>query len=610
MRQGLALVRGAFLVAACVAAPVGGTAVAHALTLPGLSVSLGDTHVSLGGQTSAASVSVAGAVSLTVPNVTTPSASQQAGPLPTPPALPDPVGPAANDLTNTGNNTVNGVVPPSGGGSGGGSGNSGNGGSSSGNSGSSGSGSSGGGGSGSGEGTPRASGGGRTPGATGGGTRASTPRARTRARRAARGGGGGAGAGGGAAGTRLASRVTGKANAASGGGSSTKADGGSPGPVATVINRIEQVIPGPVWALIGLLALLAAGFALRSRLVTRRADRLERQREELLGDVGLLQRALLPDVPVGLRGIDVSVAYRPAEGPAAGGDFYDVFELDEDRTAIIVGDVCGHGRQALAVTALMRYTLRAYLGAGFEPRVALQVAGRTIDGDPDGELTTVVLAIYDARAGTLAYACAGHEPPIVLGAGAHDPVTVSSSPPLGGWMATGHRQTTVPLPPGSAACFFTDGLVEARLGEKMMGRGRLTELVTQLAPGEGAQLLLKRLAAAADRAPDDMAACLVRAREDAVDALGVRLEELETDAAELEGDRVLTFLTACGIPEESAKETVEAARAKAAEFGGVLLRVHASGKGGRVEILPSSVPALPVPTLAADARRRALRISA
>jgi serine phosphatase RsbU (regulator of sigma subunit) len=390
-----------------------------------------------------------------------------------------------------------------------------------------------------------------------------------------------------------------------------KDGGGSSNPVAQVINRIEQVIPGPLWALIGLLGLLAGGFALRSRLVSRRAQRLERQRQELLGDVGLLQRALLPDVPEDLSGIDVSVAYRPAEGPAAGGDFYDVFELDEHRTAIIVGDVCGHGRQALAVTALMRYTLRAYLGAGFEPRVALQVAGRTIEGDPDGELTTVVLAVYDASAGTLTYACAGHEPPIVLGPAAHEPVTVSSAPPLGGFMATGHRQTTVPLPPGAAACFFTDGLVEARLGEKMMGRARLTELVTELAPGEGAQLLLDRLAAAADRAPDDMAACLVRARDDAFDAGVVRVEELETDAEELEGDRVLLFLLACGIPERSAEETLAAARVKGSEFGGALLRVHVSGKGGRVEILPTQVASLPVPSLAADARRRAeLQISA
>jgi serine phosphatase RsbU (regulator of sigma subunit) len=583
MRQGKALVRGALVATACVAVPVLGPAAAHAITLPGVSVSLGDTHISVGGPASTASVSVGGAT------VTVPSVTQQPGPLPDPPALPAPVGPIVHDVTNTGNDAIHQVTPPTPGSSGSGntpagSNSGGGGGAPSGNSGS-----------GSGGNAPRANRGGSTPGSTGGRPTGATPRARARARaRAAR--------------RRAAAnpRATGPTRGTPAANTTgTKKSDGGPSTVEKVINRIERVIPGPVWALIGLLALLAGGFALRSRLVSRRAARLERQREELLGDVGLLQRALLPDVPSGLSGIDVSVAYRPAEGPAAGGDFYDVFELDDDRTAIIVGDVCGHGRQALAVTALMRYTLRAYLGAGFEPRVALQVAGRTIDGDPDGELTTVVLAVYDAAAGTLTYACAGHEPPIVLGPGAHDPVTVSSAPPLGGFMATGHRQTTVPLPPGAAACFFTDGLVEARLGEKMMGRERLTELVTELAPGEGAQLLLERLAAAADRAPDDMAACLVRARDDAVDARGVRIEELETDAEELKGDRVLAFLVACGIPETSAQETLGAARAKASEFGGVLLRVHASGKGGRVEILPSRVASLPVPSLAEDARRRA-----
>jgi serine phosphatase RsbU (regulator of sigma subunit) len=586
MRQGPALVRGALIATVCVAVPVFGPAAAHALTLPGVSLSAGDVHVSVGGPASAASVSVPGA-SVNVPNVPTPSVPA----LPHLPAVPStPADPVVNPVRNTvnpppsGGTGGSGSTPSSGGNTGGGS--TGNGG-----------------GNGPGNTPPgnRGGGGGGKGGSGGGGGRgpkAGGPR---------RGGRGGAGSGG----RRVANLRPGKFFTAPTAAALKKRGGGdSPGPFAQAISRIEEVIPGPVWALIGLLGLLAAGFALRSRLVSRRARRLERQREELLGDVGLLQRALLPDVPNDLKGIDVSVAYRPAEGPAAGGDFYDVFELDDSRTAIIVGDVCGHGRQALAVTALMRYTLRAYLGAGFEPRIALQVAGRTIEGDPDGELTTVVLAIYDATAGTLTYACAGHEPPIVLGAAAHDPVTVSSAPPLGGFMATGHRQTTVPLPPGAAACFFTDGLVEARLGEKMMGRARLTELVTELAPGEGAQLLLERLAAAADRAPDDMAACLVRARDDAADAGVVRVEELEVDAQELnDGDRVMQFLIACGIPETSARETLAAARTSRSE--GALLKVHASGKGGRVEILPTRVAALPVPSLAADARRRAsLQISA
>ncbi len=590
--------RGALIATAClVALPASAPVVAHALTLPGLSVSLGPAHVALPDTTVALSGSHVGAnlsagsanvgVNVATPSVVPPTTD----PIPAPPALPDPLGPVANDVTRTGNGTINqathGTGPSGGDGSGSGGG-----------SGSSGSGNPAGGGNGGGSGSS----GPATPSASGGRPAAATPRARARARQRARAPGGGGGAAGRGGGTRAANR-TGGGTRGRPASSQKKNSTGSTNPVAQVINRIEQVIPGPIWALIGLLALLAAGFALRSRLVTRRAHQLERQREELLGDVGLLQRALLPDVPTGLRGIDASVAYRPAEGPAAGGDFYDVFEMDEDRTAIIVGDVCGHGRQALAVTALMRYTLRAYLGAGFEPRVALSVAGRTIDGDPDGELTTVVLAVYDARAGTLTYACAGHEPPIVLGPGAHEPVTVSSSPPLGGLLATGHRQTTLPLPAGSAACFFTDGLVEARLGEKMIGRGRLTELVTELAPGEGAQLLLERLAASADRAPDDMAACLVRTRDDAVDGRNWRIEELETDAAELAGDRVLHFLTACGIPAASAEETMRVARAKASEFGGVVLRVHAGGASGRVEVCASEATTPLVPPL--DARRRA-----
>jgi serine phosphatase RsbU (regulator of sigma subunit) len=551
--------------------------VAHALTTPDVNVSAGPVQVH------------APPVQVQVPQV-------PQNPVPTP-SLPGPAGGVVGGATGAVNNAVNGVSGPvnqvtGGGGGGAPPGVSGPSGAPGGNGipgGGPGGGSSGPPGTATGGGTPTAGAGGPGPAAR----RAAATRARLRGFRLA---------------ARRALLRAGRASAAA----DRRAKAGKGGKNGlSIIERIEQVIPGPIWAVIGALALLAAGFAIRSRFSAALAKRLTRQREELLGDVGLLQRALLPDVPQDLRGIEVSVAYRPAEGPAAGGDFYDVFELDGGRTAIIVGDVCGHGRQALAVTALMRYTLRAYLGAGFSPRVALQVAGRTIQGDPDGELTTVVLAIYDPKAGTLTYACAGHEPPIVLGPAAHEPVTVASAPPIGGFMTTGQRQTTVPLSPGSAVCFFTDGLVEARLGENMIGRGRLTELVTELAPGEGAQLLLERLASAADRAPDDMAACLVRMRDDAVDAGGTRVEEIEADAEELAGERVGEFLVACGMPELHAGQTLSAARAKASEFGGALLRVHLSGDSGRVEILPSEVASLPVPTLAAEARRRAaIQISA
>jgi serine phosphatase RsbU (regulator of sigma subunit) len=135
----------------------------------------------------------------------------------------------------------------------------------------------------------------------------------------------------------------------------------------TTITRIVGVVPTGVRILIGVLLALALAMGVRSRLVALRSRRLERQRGELLEDVGLLQAALLPLPPARLGPVATSAAYRPADGPVAGGDFYDVFALEDGQLAVIVGDVSGHGRQALPHTALIRFTLRAYLEAGLSP---------------------------------------------------------------------------------------------------------------------------------------------------------------------------------------------------------------------------------------------------
>ena len=128
---------------------------------------------------------------------------------------------------------------------------------------------------------------------------------------------------------------------------------------------------------------------------------------------------------------------------------------------IVIGDISGHGRDALMRTSLFRHTLRAYLDAGLEPRTALQVGGRVLERGAD-ELATVILATYDPSAHLLRYASAGHPPPVFLGPPDHAPLTLASSPPIGVGVPTGLRQTTVSVPPGSVICLFTDGLIEAR----------------------------------------------------------------------------------------------------------------------------------------------------
>ena len=58
--------------------------------------------------------------------------------------------------------------------------------------------------------------------------------------------------------------------------------------------------------------------------------------------------------------MEIAARFRPAgEANEVGGDFYDIFETAGGRWALVIGDVCGKGADAAAVTAIARYTLRA-----------------------------------------------------------------------------------------------------------------------------------------------------------------------------------------------------------------------------------------------------------
>jgi Stage II sporulation protein E (SpoIIE) len=347
---------------------------------------------------------------------------------------------------------------------------------------------------------------------------------------------------------------------------------GRPSPIATTITRIVDVVPLPMRILIGLLFSLALALGVRSRLAALSARRLEHQRSQLLEDVGLLQAALLPVPPPRLGPVGTSAAYRPADGPGAGGDFYDVFALEDGRLGVIVGDVSGHGRQALPHTALVRFTLRAYLEAGLPPRIAVQTAGAVLEHQLGESFATVVAATYNPRERTLVYACAGHPPPIVLGARPLAPITVCSSPPIGVGMRTGTRQTVVSVPGQAQVCFHTDGVTEARVGGELFGEERLSRALAELGPGATAAALLDRVAEETDARPDDMAACLL-GLEGGVGAPRALSEELELDREQAADDRTERFLLACGVRRGEIAELVSSARATAGRAGTVLIEL-------------------------------------
>jgi hypothetical protein len=364
----------------------------------------------------------------------------------------------------------------------------------------------------------------------------------------------------------------------------------SSNPLESIGRHIPFPVPVPDWSkpIILVLLLLAILFAVRSRLATLRARRLEGQRETMLSDLDDMQAALVPAIPEQLGGLSVSVAYRPADGPAAGGDFYDLFELEPGRVAIVLGDVVGHGRPALTQAALTRYTLRAYLQAGLEPRAALALAGSVLATPGEKRFATVVVAIHDGASGRLTYACAGHPPPIAIGFDAPEPITVCCSAPICCDLPTGRRQTTVTLPEGARLCFFSDGLPEARTGDELLGRERLVEITRELGPSIGAPALLERIRSEASATPDDMVACIVSAAAAVPDAAGeapasripaAQAEELEVDKHELAEPRVRYFLAACGFDSATVTSLLAQAGEIAGRDGTALLRIERPRSG-------------------------------
>ncbi|MGD1056751.1 MAG: PP2C family protein-serine/threonine phosphatase [Solirubrobacteraceae bacterium] len=379
-----------------------------------------------------------------------------------------------------------------------------------------------------------------------------------------------------------------------------RSGGHSNSPLDTLGKHIPLPLPVPDWSkpIILLLLLLVIGFATRSRMAGRRARRLEGQRATLLRDVDAMQAALVPEVPARVGGLSVSVAYRPADGPAAGGDFYDVFVPERGKIAIILGDVVGHGHGALTHAALTRYTLRAYLQEGMEPRAALALAGRVLADRSMENFATVALAVYHAREGRLVFASAGHPPPILQGLQTREPLTMCASAPIGWNVPTGRRQTTVSLPPGAVACFFTDGLIEARCKERrLLGRRRLTEILSGLGARPDAEKLLAKVQAKALSTPDDMAACIV-VPEMTVIPTRTHIEELEADAQELDRGDVRRFLETCQVLSPAIDRALDRAGNIMAVFGTAVLRVELLPGGATVTVSP------PRPLAGADASRR------
>jgi serine phosphatase RsbU (regulator of sigma subunit)/DNA-binding response OmpR family regulator/anti-sigma regulatory factor (Ser/Thr protein kinase) len=243
--------------------------------------------------------------------------------------------------------------------------------------------------------------------------------------------------------------------------------------------------------------------------------------------VETLQRSLLPErLPMHPR-MQVAARYMPAGlAPQVGGDWYDAVQLDGNRTAVMIGDVVGHGIRAAITMSELRNALRAFAIEGHSPEEALRQLDRVVDATRGpGMVATVLFVVIDAAAGTVTLARAGHPPPALRAVdGSVRFLETKRTLPLGVDPEDEPSQAVYPIKPGETLLLFTDGLVERR-GEAITDSfDRLLDALAG-APAEVDALcehVLSRTASEHGR-DDDVAVLAVQLLESAVGALELKL---------------------------------------------------------------------------------------
>ncbi|MCU1360613.1 MAG: rsbU11, partial [Ilumatobacteraceae bacterium] len=228
------------------------------------------------------------------------------------------------------------------------------------------------------------------------------------------------------------------------------------------------------------------------------------------GFVLALQHALLPVLPQ-LTGLDVAARYLPANSELGfGGDWYDIFAVTPTLSAVIVGDVCGHGIQAAATMAQLRGSINALVRINTDSleRVFDQAEDWLI-GEPDF-IATVAVHLIDTTQDIIHTVYAGHPPSVIVHADGRSEVLEAGRRPLLGAGGRPPVVGTAQFECGAVLVAFTDGLVERRGQNIDEGTDRVSDVVAAAAGGTCEQIAVS-LEEAIDWVPtDDVAFAIVQ----------------------------------------------------------------------------------------------------
>ncbi|MFF8554003.1 PP2C family protein-serine/threonine phosphatase [Streptomyces sp. NPDC015501] len=286
--------------------------------------------------------------------------------------------------------------------------------------------------------------------------------------------------------------------------STLRARGRVVGTITFVYQRAEDRLPGSAFL---------DSLASRAALAIDNALLYEMRRHAVLS----LQEHLLPSTLPATPGWDLSASYEVGDPMLdVGGDFYDAVVRPDGSLAVLIGDVCGRGAEAAALTGLARHTLRTLLEEGTDPGTALSRLNRALRQEGASRfLTAVVVTMAPRPDGTvlLTTCSAGHPRPLVLRADGTIGEIVSGGLLLGVLDDVAYESHEDSLGPGDALVLFTDGLTESREADGTFFESVLPQRLSALRGGDAARIaetLARQARAFRASGQDDIALLVAR----------------------------------------------------------------------------------------------------
>jgi serine phosphatase RsbU (regulator of sigma subunit)/GAF domain-containing protein len=226
-----------------------------------------------------------------------------------------------------------------------------------------------------------------------------------------------------------------------------------------------------------------------------------------------LQQAITPRSaePVAAAGLDVAARYRPSgPGTLVSGDWYDTVLLPSKEVLVVVGDIAGHGLDAVTGMVTVRNGLRGLSITGAGPATLLGWLNGAACHFTDGIIGTAVCGLYNPTDRSLRWARAGHLPPILVRDGEAHTLPQPHGLLLGADPDAVYAETTTPLQLGDILLLFTDGLIERRDKPIDDALAALLQVADRAAPGDIGAFADYVVAEASSNTDDD--ACLVAVR--------------------------------------------------------------------------------------------------